>query len=103
MGTLYRGKFVGIGIDILAAVILTGVGAVFHMIVRFGSPLSVVEMLALGVAVFALLRGYLWVLDEVVGDVAADQGRAAVSKQPRPQAGRSASRLRPLGEAKRVA
>lgn len=77
MLTFQRGKFVGIAADLLAAVALTGVGIVFHMIVNKGSSMALVEVLALAVAVMAILRFHLWVLDTAGNDLNSVQTRLA--------------------------
>jgi high-affinity Fe2+/Pb2+ permease len=56
----HREKVLGVGIDLLAAAALTGVGIVFHLVVQHGFALRAVEVLLLGMAVIAILAVYNW-------------------------------------------
>lgn len=87
-----RGTFISFMVDVLAAVALTAVGFLFHMIVHKGSPLAPVETIVLAVAVFAILKGYLWAFDRVSDYSPAHRGAALSSVQSGQRAGRSTKR-----------
>ena len=69
MFSVHRKIFAGIGLDLLAAAALTGIGFVFHMIVNQGSALALFDVLLLGIAVIAILTAYNWLFNEAGGQV----------------------------------
>src|SRR5262249_25563794 len=63
----HRQSLVGLGIDLLTAIALTGVAIVFHMVAHHGLVLGAVESLFLAFSVLAILTGYNWAFNKATG------------------------------------
>jgi hypothetical protein len=63
MTIFYRNRVLGLGVDLLTALALTGVGVVFHSIAQKGSPLTLAEFVVLGVGVATILIAYNWLFN----------------------------------------
>jgi hypothetical protein len=79
MFSIHRKIFAGIGLDLLAAAALTGIGFVFHAIVNQGSTLALFDVLLLGIAVVAILTAYNWFFNEASGKSEFERSRSQIS------------------------
>jgi len=95
MYSIHRKVFAGIGLDLLAAAALTGIGVVFHMVVTYGSTLALLDVLLLGIAVVAILTAYNWVFNEASGNSEIERSRWLISMRQKNIAGRSKGRNLP--------
>jgi hypothetical protein len=78
-----RKTFAGIGLDLLAAALLTGIGFVFHMILNQGSALGLFDVLLLSVAVIAILTAYNWFFNKSGFESEVERSRSLVSMRRR--------------------
>ena len=95
MFSVHRKLFAGIGLDLLAAAALTGIGFVFHTIVNQGSTLALFDLLLLGIAVVAILTAYNWLFNEAGGKSEIERSRSLISMRLKNIADRSTGRNLP--------
>ena len=82
MTLIQRKNIVGTGAVLVAATVLTGIGAGFNVLVQNGSWVTqAVAAVPLGIAVLAVLVGFNWVLDRFGGDSMTDNARSVAYRR----------------------